>query len=75
MFFPRAFLAALAALAVAQALVIAVLLFRDRPARHIAHPDDRVPTCETPRSPRAFDGEPCLPLVPSLAPTTPTLRA
>lgn len=60
MLFPRAFLAALAVLALAQALVITVLLTRDRPSQHIA-----VPACETPSPGRALSDEPCLPLSPS----------
>ena len=64
MHLPRAFVAALAVLALAQAATIALLLARDRPTRHIA-----VPTCETPGDRPALNDEPCLP------PTLSTLRA
>ena len=60
MFLPRAFVAALAVLALVQAATIALLLNRDRPARQIA-----VPTCETPGRAPALSDEPCLPVTPS----------
>ena len=60
MFLPRAFVAALAVLALAQAAIIALLLTRDAPRRHIA-----VPACETPFAPPALSNEPCPPPIPS----------